>query len=104
NATRFFSLAMFALLSLSSTCNAQAQKTYFSDWPEDLSPQAVGLKAANALLKREHYLHPDNNTIHYAEAVAWYGALDLANQLHDKTLLAALEQRFLPLTNVDSKL
>ncbi|HEX2584492.1 MAG TPA: glycoside hydrolase family 88 protein, partial [Steroidobacteraceae bacterium] len=89
---------------LMSTTQAQTPTSYFSNWPQDRSPQNVGLKAAKALVKREHYLHPDNNTIHYAEAVAWYGALDLADQLHDKALLNELEQRFLPLTNEDRKL
>jgi len=92
------------MTSITSPCMTQAQSSYFSNWPEDLSPRTIGAKAANALLKREHYLHPDNNTIHYAEAAAWYGALDVADQLHDKTLLAALEQRFLPLMNEDRKL
>jgi unsaturated rhamnogalacturonyl hydrolase len=49
-------------------------------------------------------LHPDNNTIHYAEAVTWYGALDFAAQTQDKALTAQLVQRFEPLWTTDHNL
>lgn len=81
-----------------------AEQQYFGDWPTGASPAEIGHKAVLAFIKREHYLHPDNNTIHYAEAVAWYGALDFADQTHDKSLLSQLEQRFTPLFNEERKL
>ena len=83
---------------------AHAVSPYFDNWPADKSPEEIGTKVTTALLKSEHRLHPDNNTIHYAEIAAWYGALDLADQLHDKPLLQQLEQRFVPLMNEDRKL
>jgi unsaturated rhamnogalacturonyl hydrolase len=77
---------------------------YLSNWPSEASPQSVGIKVADNFLKREHFLYPDNNVVHYAEVVAWYGALDLADQLQNKELLASLEQRFIPLMSQGNKL
>ena len=81
-----------------------AAQQYFGNWPADASPLEVGRKAAVALLNREHQLHPDNNTLHYAEVVTLYGALDLANLVHDDRLAAQLKQRYGPVMNEDSKL
>src|SRR5689334_18676143 len=102
NNTRWIVLACVVLLA--TCCDAAAGSTYFDSWPQGSSPREIGNRAATVLLRREHYLHPDNNTIHYAEVAAWYGALDFAGQTHDKALLSQLEQRFIPLMNADSKL
>jgi len=89
---------VITLLSISLSGAAYADSnTNFSDWPQDKSPQQVGLLVANAFVRREHFIHPENNAIHYAEAVAWYGALDFAAQTHDKDLQTRLAQRFEPL-------
>jgi unsaturated rhamnogalacturonyl hydrolase len=92
-------LCWFAPINAADTKSTSILK----DWPTEASPQAVGLKLAHNLLKREHFLYPSNNTVHYAEVVAWYGALDLADRLHDKELLAGLEQRLVPLMAVGHK-
>lgn len=99
---RLMHILLFMFCAL-ACCPAKAQSS-FENWPEGLSPQNIGSKAAENFLHSGHRLHPDNNTIHYAEAVAWYGALDFAGQIHDKELLSNLEQRFVPLLHEDNRL
>jgi unsaturated rhamnogalacturonyl hydrolase len=77
---------------------------YFGDWPQDAAPQMVGTKVANNFLKRDHFFYMPQNTVHYAEVVTWYGALELASRLQDKDLLSKLEQRFIPLMSPGNKL
>ncbi len=96
-------IALFTLLA-GIPLTTYGESPYFGNWPSGTSPEQIGRKAAIELLGREHRLHPDNDTIHYAEVVAWYGALDLVDQLHDKELLYQLEQRFVPLMNEEHKL
>ncbi|MES1191176.1 MAG: glycoside hydrolase family 88 protein [Steroidobacter sp.] len=95
--------ALLCAMLMFMCCLANARPD-FDHWPPGLSPQQIGNKVAVNFLNREHLLHPDNNTIHYAESVAWYGALDFADQVHDSALLVKLQQRFAPLMHEDSAL
>ena len=73
---------------------AQGTQVYFANWPAGTSPQEVG-KALS-----EHFVtspHQYTATLHYSEAVAWYGALTFAELTHDATLQTELVHRFEPL-------
>lgn len=66
---------------------------YFSDWPEGASPQEVGRLLANRFIGE---LPPDieSEQRHYKEAVAWYGALHVADVLGDQNMLDQLRSRY----------
>jgi unsaturated rhamnogalacturonyl hydrolase len=85
----------WAALVLASAASLCAQTgDYFSNWPEGASPQEVGKHLA------EHFVaspHQYTATIHYSEAVAWYGALTFAQLTHDDALQTELIKRFDPL-------
>jgi unsaturated rhamnogalacturonyl hydrolase len=98
------SITALLIVFIMMSSDAIAGSIYFGDWPQDKSPQQIGLRVANAFIRREHFIHPDNNAIHYAEAVAWYGALDFSAQTHDKDLQSRLVQRFDPLWQQDRNL
>jgi rhamnogalacturonyl hydrolase YesR len=71
-----------------------APADYFTDWPVGISPQEAGKRVA------EHFVtspHQYSATIHYSEAVTWYGALTFAQVTHDDALRAELIGRFDPL-------
>ena len=84
-----------AALFLAASLPALAQTgDYFSNWPKGTSPQEVGKNLA------EHFVtspHQYSATIHYSEAVSWYGALTFAQLTHDDALRAELIHRFEPL-------
>jgi unsaturated rhamnogalacturonyl hydrolase len=86
---------ILAAFVLASTVPAGAQESdYFTNWPPGDSPQEVGKHLA------EHFVtspHQYTATIHYSEAVAWYGALTFAQLTHDDALQTNLIQRFDPL-------
>ena len=48
--------------------------TYFSNWPEGVSPQDVGKRVAEHFVTSPHQYGP---TIHYSEVATWYGAAHL---------------------------
>ena len=87
--------AFLAALALAAALPALAQNgDYFSNWPKGDSPQEVGKSLA------EHFVtspHQYTATIHYSEAVSWYGALTFAQLTHDDALRTELIHRFEPL-------
>ena len=92
-AFRLALLVATAALASSAPSFAQANP-YFSNWPAGTSPQEVGKHLA------EHFVtspHQYSATLHYSEAVAWYGALTFAQVTHDNPLQTELIQRFQPL-------
>jgi rhamnogalacturonyl hydrolase YesR len=91
---RICSKPVLALLLLAFTVPVVAQQNYFTNWPEGTDPQDVGKRLA------EHFVtspHQYGATIHYSEAVAWYGALTISRVTHDDALQGKLIQRFEPL-------
>ncbi len=86
---------VIAVLALASIFPAYAQQDdYFSNWPAGVSPQEVGKHLADHFVTSPHQY---TATIHYSEAVAWYGALTFAQLTQDDALQTALIQRFDPL-------
>jgi unsaturated rhamnogalacturonyl hydrolase len=89
-------LAGLAAMVLMTATYAKAQNTqdYFTNWPAGTSPQEIGKQLS------EHFVtspHQYTATIHYSEAVAWYGALTFSQLTHDSALQADLIKRFDPL-------
>src|SRR5277367_4838867 len=82
-------------------CAHMAPKTATADelssWPDGASPREVGERVATNFLARGHMLTPQDGTIHYSEACAWYGALTFARLVGDTNLTGQLIQRFDPL-------
>ncbi len=89
-------LLQAGLAGLTVAPGVQAAAAGLGAWPQDAAPQRVGTRLAENLLRREHFLYP-NQTLHYAEVVTWLGALQLAGRLKDTALLTRLAQRFAPL-------
>ena len=73
---------------------AVAQENYFTDWPAGTAPQDVGKRLAYHFVTSPHQY---TETIHYSEAVTWYGALTFSQVTHDAVLRGKLIQRFEPL-------
>lgn len=88
--TRFFLLAVSAMMLLSGTISAQE---YFKDFPVQAGPEKVGKELSLRLLETKHQLYGDKG-IHYAEVCTWYGALKFAEATGDKELMAKLRARF----------
>lgn len=69
----------------------------FDDWPAGKSPVEIGRRVAENFLVRPHMPMWEDTVIHYAEAVAWYGALTFARAAGDETLQRRAVERFEPL-------
>jgi unsaturated rhamnogalacturonyl hydrolase len=91
-----FDRIVFAALSLvAAPLLAQQQASqYFTNWPQGYDPAAVGKRVAEHFVTSPHQYGP---TIHYSEAVTWYGALTYANLTHDDALRTALIHKYEPL-------
>lgn len=94
-ASRRRTLLLASLVIVTAAAPLFAQSSdYFSNWPAGTSPQEVGRHLA------EHFVtspHQYTATIHYSEAVAWYGALTFSQVTHDASLQTELIKRFDPL-------
>jgi unsaturated rhamnogalacturonyl hydrolase len=66
----------------------------FSEWPAQADPHAVGQRIAARFLVGEHMLWEERQSLHYAEVVAWYGALDFAALAGDAALTQRLIDRY----------
>ena len=81
-------------LLLATAAAMQAQDTYFTNWPEGISPEAVGKALADHFVTSPHQY---TQTIHYSEICAWYGSLTFAELTNDTVLRDQLIKRFQPL-------
>ena len=70
---------------------------HFENWPAGKSPREIGRRVAENFLRRPHMPMWEDTVIHYAEAVAWYGALTYARAAGDAGLLGKAIDRFEPL-------
>ena len=92
---RFGSKSLLRMgLVVGLTTAAVGQANYFTDWPAGTAPQEVGKRLAYHFVTSPHQY---TETIHYSEAVSWYGALTFSQVTHDDVLRAKLIQRFEPL-------
>lgn len=95
---------LFVFIFSICVSKSYAETNDFSHWPDQLSPQEIGRKAAANFIKSPHMLYPTNNTIHYAEVATWYGAISFAKSAQDKELLTQLTQRFDPFWSTERNL
>jgi rhamnogalacturonyl hydrolase YesR len=71
-----------------------AQSAYLEQWPSGTSPAEVAKRVAARFVTSPHQY---TETIHYSEAVAWYGSLRFAQATGDMVLRDSLIKRFEPL-------
>jgi unsaturated rhamnogalacturonyl hydrolase len=90
----FLRLLLSGCLLLGSLGAAEAQQSYFTNWPPGTSPQEVGKQLADHFVTSPHQY---TKTIHYSEVATWYGALTFAQLTNDTTLRDQLIKRFEPL-------
>jgi rhamnogalacturonyl hydrolase YesR len=97
-------LLMICLMTLARPAHGQKE---FDKWPAGTSPREVGKRVA------EHFATTPFVTnrvatqpeyIHYADSVAWYGALTFAQLSGDKDLTARIIHRFDPLWGEEASL
>lgn len=71
-----------------------AQST-FGDWPAGTSPQEIGRRLVENFLKRDlEFQSGKRQFVIYPEACAWYGALNVAEELKDQDLKTRLAKKF----------
>ncbi len=100
-------LLVSAALIFSLSSLVPAQQKEFKNWPAGTSPKEVGKRVAERyMVASPESLRASYNPgqIHYAEAVAWYGALTYSQLTSDSDLQARLVSRFDPLFTTDAKL
>ena len=89
------SLCILLTVILITIMCADAQSSYFRNWPAGRSPQEVGKRLAENFLKRDfEYQSGKRPYVIYPEALTWYGALNVAEELKDKDLKTRLVQKF----------
>lgn len=72
-------------------------KQPFRDLPAHAAPKGIGAKLVERFLdKRDHMLWTERGTLHYAEVVTWYGALQYAQLANAPDLTGKLVARFDP--------
>lgn len=84
------------LLSALMTAGCQTTDTHFQNWPAGTEPQAVGRQLAKNFLARGFRYETDARTryVIYPEICAWYGSLQVAELIQDKTLEEQLVRKF----------
>ena len=92
-AMKVIRIAMSTMM-LGAAVTMSAQTTHLQQWPAGVDPSAVGKRVAAHFVTSPHQY---TETIHYSEAVAWYGSLRFAQATGDMTLRDSLIQRFQPL-------
>ncbi|MGH9818955.1 MAG: glycoside hydrolase family 88/105 protein [Pyrinomonadaceae bacterium] len=94
--TKFCRLTLAAaIFALTWVGPASSQSNYFDAWPAGTSPGEVGKRLAENFVKRDfEYQSGKRPFVIYPEACAWYGSLNVADELKDKDLKARLTAKF----------
>lgn len=80
-----------------------AESKHFAHWPAEAAPEKLGAKLVERFLDRnDHMLWTERGTLHYAEVVTWYGALQYAQLADAPELTERLVARFDPFLDGDS--
>ncbi len=90
-------LSFFFVLPLCLFANAEilGQSNLFGNWPNGADPREVGRRLANNFAMRDfEYQTGKREFVIYPEACAWYGALNVADEIDDKELNKKLVQKF----------
>lgn len=86
---------IFLLVGSSYSQSASAQSKYFGNWPAGTSPKEIGKRLAENFVKRNfEYQSGKREFVIYPEICAWYGALNVADEIGDRDLTARLVQKF----------
>lgn len=86
---------IFLLIGFGLIESVTGQSEYFGNWPEGTSPKDVGKRLAENFAKRNfEYESGKREFVIYPEACAWYGALNVAGDIHDRDLSTRLVQKF----------
>lgn len=92
--TRWAVWFAMSTLVLGATQAVSAQPSQLENWQSSSAPQELGKRVAQHFVTSPHQY---TETIHYSEAVAWYGSLKFAQATGDTELRDALIARFRPL-------
>lgn len=96
---------IIASLMVCMPFGVSAQKA-FKDWPDGVSPKAVGELVSKRFVEVPHPNFNGNpappNEITYPETCAWFGALRYADITNNKKLLRQLEERFLQILGLNA--
>src|ERR1041385_4995286 len=88
-------ILIILLAGLSPIQNASAQSQYFSNWPAGSSPKEIGKRLAENFVRRDfEYQSGKREFVIYPEACAWYGALNVADEIHDRDIRDRLVNKF----------
>jgi unsaturated rhamnogalacturonyl hydrolase len=88
-------ILIILLAGLSLIQNASAQSQYFSNWPAGSSPKEIGKRLAENFVRRDfEYQSGKREFVIYPEACAWYGALNVADEIHDRDIRDRLVHKF----------
>lgn len=91
----FASLMILVAVVLATITFANAQSDYFRNWPAGRSPREVGKRLAENFVKRDfEYQSGKRQYVIYPEACAWYGSLNISEEIKDKDLGARLVHKF----------
>ncbi|WP_457421317.1 hypothetical protein [Roseateles sp. P5_E7] len=73
-------------------------------WPAEVDPVAVGRRVALRFTASPYMQNRKHGpeALHYADVVAWVGALQFAGLSGDKVLSGKLTERFLPFREIES--
>jgi len=86
---------------------ARAADYDFGAWPAGKTPEEIGRRVAERFLASPHQNHgrpTPPRVINYAEVCVWFGALRLADRIHDEKLKSRLAERFEPLFREEKRL
>lgn len=75
---------------------AKSPKDYFSDWPEDSQPAAIGETVAKVWMETPFLFEerPEFDEVRYYEICTWYGSLQVTRNIGNKDLQKQLIDRF----------
>ena len=92
------------LLGAIAPSSAFGDSKQFRDLPAHAAPKVIGAKLVERFLdKRDHMLWTERGTLHYAEVVTWYGALQYAQLANAPDLTHRLVARFDPFLDGGSR-
>ncbi|SMO45871.1 glycoside hydrolase family 88/105 protein [Gracilimonas mengyeensis] len=90
-----FPFAFIIILMGLTSCHQATESDTF--WDEESSPSQIGLMAIDDLLSRDEIMRYETDflsTVHYAEAIAGMGAIELAAVLGDTSRIYLLKERY----------
>jgi len=82
-------------LTILTAVHGFGQKEYFKGWPAGASPKEVGKRLAENFVRRDFEFQSGKRPfVIYPEACAWYGALNVSDEIRDRDLKMRLIRKF----------